>query len=339
MLSVAVELVRCKKISSYEAEKQFGIPRRTILNKCKNLHQKSIGHPTKLSLEEEKHIADVINLSAEFGSPLTFLDLRIVVQNYLEKNDRLQIFDGKMPGDRWVRSFLMRHNFTQRATQNIKRCRAEKSVAEMIDFYKNLEISLENIPPQNILNFDETNLSDDPGASKAIFKRGTKHPERVLNSTKTSVSIMFAGTANGECLPPYVVYKAEHLWTRWSRDGPPNARYNRTKSGWFDMATFDEWFEFIVLPWANGLKGTKLIIGDNLSSHLSVNTIKLCQEHDIKFVFLPRNATHLTQPLDLAYFGPIKKEWRKILLQYKLSNPSVSSNQQMPFPSTIKRVN
>lgn len=60
MLSVAVELVACQKISSYEAEKQFGIPRRTILNKCKNLHQKSIGRPTKLSLEEEKHIADVI---------------------------------------------------------------------------------------------------------------------------------------------------------------------------------------------------------------------------------------------------------------------------------------
>lgn len=219
LLNVAIDLVSCKKLSSYEAEKQFGIPRRTILNKCRLLHDKPIGRPTKLSIEEERHIADVINLSAEFGSPLTLTDLRIVVHNYLEKNDRLHIFDGKMPGDRWVRSFMTRHNFTQRAIQNIKRCRAEKSVPEMIEFYKNLENSLKNIPPQNILNFDETNLSDDPGTSKAIFKRGTKHPERVVNATKSSVSIMFAGTANGECLPPYVVYKAEHLWTRWCRDG------------------------------------------------------------------------------------------------------------------------
>lgn len=108
-----------------------------------------------------------------------------------------------MPGYRWVRSFMNRHNFTQRATQNIKRCRAEKSVAELIDFYKNLENSLQNVPPQNILNFDETNLSDDLGASKAIYKRGTKHPERVINSTKSSVSIMFASTALGHCLPPH----------------------------------------------------------------------------------------------------------------------------------------
>lgn len=82
--------------------------------------------------------------------------MRIVVHNYLEKKIRLRI-------DRWVRSFLMRHDF-QRATQNIKRYRVEKSVSEMIDFYKNLETSLENIPPYNIMNFDETNLSIDPGA-------------------------------------------------------------------------------------------------------------------------------------------------------------------------------
>lgn len=37
MLTVAVDLVTRKSITSYEAEKQFGIPRRTILNKCKNL--------------------------------------------------------------------------------------------------------------------------------------------------------------------------------------------------------------------------------------------------------------------------------------------------------------
>ena len=86
MLNIAVDLVACKKLSSYEAEKQFGIPRRTIVNKCKRIHDKSIGRPTKLSITEEQHIADVIKLSAEFGSPLTLMDLRIVVHNYLEKN-------------------------------------------------------------------------------------------------------------------------------------------------------------------------------------------------------------------------------------------------------------
>lgn len=205
MLDIAVDLVKLKKLSSYEAEKQFGIPRRTILNKVNKCHKKSIGHPTRLSEDDEKTIADTINVAAEFRSPLTLLDLRLVLFRYLEINDKLHIFNGKMPGERWARNFIARHNMTKRTTQNIKRSRASKTVAELNGYFKNLECSLRNVPPSHMLNYDETNLSDDPGCCKAIFKKGTKHPEIVLNSSKSSVLIMFAGTADGKCLPPYVV--------------------------------------------------------------------------------------------------------------------------------------
>ena len=30
------------------------------------------------------------------------------------------------------------------------------------DYFENLAVSLENIPAQNIYNYDETNLTDDP---------------------------------------------------------------------------------------------------------------------------------------------------------------------------------
>ena len=48
--------------------------------------------------------------------------------------------------------------------------------------------------------------NDDPGGIKGIFKRGTKYPERVMNFTKSLISIMFAGTASGILLPYYIVY-------------------------------------------------------------------------------------------------------------------------------------
>ncbi|XP_063824521.1 uncharacterized protein LOC135074144 [Ostrinia nubilalis] len=334
-LEVAADLVRDKVISSYEAEKQFGIPRRTIVNRSKKLHSKDFGRPTELSIDEEAHIADVVNLSAQFGSPLTMLDLRIVVHNYLTKNGKLHLFKGKMPGERWARAFLDRHHFSNRAAQNIKRNRAAKTVDELNQYFENLEESLKDIPPTNILNFDETNLTDDPGSRKCIFKRGTKHPERVLNASKSSVSVMFSGSADGQCLPPYVVYKADHLWTRWSENGPKNCRYNRTKSGWFDMVCFDDWFKYIVLPWANSLDGPKLIIGDNLASHLSVETIQICQSQNIRFVFLPTNATHLTQPLDVAFFGPMKRHWREILTNYKATYGSANTINKCHFPQLL----
>jgi len=65
----------------------------------------------------------------------------------------------------------------------------------------------------NLYNYDETNLSDDPGSKKCLYKRGVKYPERAKDNTKASISLMFCGSADGCMLPTYVVYKAEHIWS------------------------------------------------------------------------------------------------------------------------------
>ena len=41
------------------------------------------------------------------------------------------------------------------------------------------------------------------------------------------------------------------------------------------------------------------MIGDNLSSHISEAVICKCAKYHIKFVCLPPNSTHLSQPLDV----------------------------------------
>ena len=62
------------------------------------------------------------------------------------------------------------------------------------------------------MNYDETNLCNNPGRKKVIAKRGLKHKERVMNSTKSATSIVYAGCAAGSLLPPYVVYKATNMY-------------------------------------------------------------------------------------------------------------------------------
>ena len=61
----------------------------------------------------------------------------------------------------------------------------------------------------------------------------------------------------------------------------------------------------------------KALIGDNLGSHLSLTVMEQCREHNIRFIFLPANSTHLTQPLDVAVFAPMKGHWRSQLNKYK----------------------
>lgn len=130
---------------------------------------------------------------------------------------------------------------------------------------------------------------------------------------------MFAGSAEGVLLAPYVVYKAENLWSTWTENGPPNTCYNRSKSGWFDTCTFEDWFQNHFLPAVRNEDGPVVLIGDNLSSHINIKVLELCQAKNILFVCLPPNATHIAQPLDMAFFSPMKLLWRGILTRWKES--------------------
>jgi hypothetical protein len=78
----------------------------------------------------------------------------------------------------------------------------------------------------------------------------------------------------------------------------------------------------------------KVLIGDNLASHLSPSVLELCEAHNIRFVFLPENSTHLLQPLDVAVFGPMKKRWRQVLTEWKEKDAREGINR----PSIPKEV-
>lgn len=79
LLNLAVEALRKKTMSSYEAERVFGIPRRTLLDRMHNKHTKRPGCPARLTDEEETNVCKVLIAAGDYGSPLTLLDLRMVV--------------------------------------------------------------------------------------------------------------------------------------------------------------------------------------------------------------------------------------------------------------------
>ena len=68
---------------------------------------------------------------------------------------------------------------------------------------------LGDVPATNIFNYDETNLQDDPGHNWLFVRRGRKRVENVKDTSKTSIAVMWCGSAARECLPPMVVYKAK----------------------------------------------------------------------------------------------------------------------------------
>ncbi len=105
---------------------------------------------------------------------------------------------------------------------------------------------------------------------------------------------MFCGFADGTMLPPYVVYKASNTYPGWCVGGPRGAKYNSTPSGWFENFVFSKWFHELYLPAAQSLPGRKVLIGDNLASHINIEVIDTCKQENIDFVCLPPNSTDKT---------------------------------------------
>ena len=271
--------------------------------------------------------------------PLTGLEIRKLVKSYL---DRQGIFDltfcNNLPGLDWLNNFMKRHNLTKRIVDNVKIKRAKISPNMISEYFENLAKTLDEIPPENIYNYDETNLTDDPGAKKVIVCRGTARVKREIQHSKQSTSLMFCSNAIGEFLLPMVVYKAQNLYVGWKAGGPQGAVYDATPSGWFDSRTFENWFTKVFLANTQNKLGTKVMIGDNLTSHFSAKVIDLANQNDIKSVTLLSNTTHLCQPLNVAVFRSTKTKWREILDNWRKESCSKGAIPKTQFPSMLRQL-
>lgn len=94
---------------------------------------------------------------------------------------------------------------------NIKHSRAAVSKTIINEFFENLEISLTGVPPQNIINYDETNFVEDPDLIKVLVRKNSKHADKIMDSSRSATSVMIVVDAAGSMLSLYVVYTSTQL--------------------------------------------------------------------------------------------------------------------------------
>lgn len=335
-LERALDAVRKKRLSMRKASERFAVPYTTLNNHYHAAALLTYGGQPALDEHSENLLVNALQTCAEWGFPLKPIDIRRITQQYLNSRGITEKrFKNNMPGEGWFNGLMKRHpQLTIKLAENTKRVRAAVTYEIVDQYFRNVADIIRDIPPQNVVNYDETNFVDDPGAVKVVMKKGSKHAYRTLDTTKSSTTVMFAIAADGSRLPTYTVYKAKHIYEGWKEGGLPGAIYNRSPKGWFDSELFDDWFRTVALPFFRKLEGTKLLIGDNLQSHITVSVIQECENNNIKFVLLPPNSTHMLQPLDVAYFRPLKASWKRALEEWKLKNRGVLP--KTIFPRMLK---
>ena len=274
-----------------------------------------------------------------------------VVIDYLQANGRSGAFPSSRPGKDWWRCFLRRWpSLVERRPQHLPSLRAKAVTEAAVDAWlgkvtaKFTELKLNDLAPEELgkrlWNCDETAFATDVASQRIFAKRVAKNVHETGGGTgREYITVLGCGSANGERLPPYIVYKGKNLWSNWTVGGPAGALYNTSQSGWMEQHHFLEWFKKMFLPAVTSLleTGPVVLFVDGHISHVSLDLIQLAKEKGVTLFCLPSHTTHVLQPLDVAVYGPVKKSWKKILKEYKMETCAAKVDKTV-FPSLIRKL-
>ncbi len=64
-----------------------------------------------------------------------------------------------------------------------------------------------------------------------------------------------------------------------------------------------------------------LLLVDGHSSHFDPKSIHFARDHSVIIFCLPPHTTHEAQPLDVSFFGPLKKNWGNVCHDFIQTTP------------------
>jgi len=106
-----------------------------------------------------------------------------------------------------------------------------------------------------------------------------------------------------------VIFKGENLMTSWMPQPHPEGWYfGCNTKGWTSNEHGETWlklFDASTKEKANNRK--RLLICDGHDSHISAEFVRYCINNNILILLLVPHSSHLTQPLDVGVFGPLKR--------------------------------
>ena len=166
------------------------------------------------------------------------------------------------------------------------------------------------------------------GRSSYVICRATEKQIYQAEPGRTEwVTVVECICGDGSTIPPLVIFKGQTtVQTAWiPPDMDKDWNWACNSKGWTCNAIGEEWirgcFEPSTRNKANG--ATRLLIADGHGSHVTAPFIRFCIDHDIIVLLLPLHSSHLTQPLDVGIFSPLKQKMAQQLdciLRYGVSN-------------------
>ena len=304
------------KLSLSKLAKIYDIPKSTLHRYLKQQSCTKERHGPKpvLSEDEETAIATWLKEMAKLGFGRTKDQVCEVVKKILDTEKRKTPFTNNRPQKDWWYGFLRRHPELQmKKTADLEVARAIACKPERLkkwyDQYRDFCSANNIIDPGQVFNFDESGFPLQAGnTGKVVVERGTKVAYRVTADKKTQITAFACICADGTILDPGVIFPGIRAVYEYGLSLPGYFAF--TEKGYMETDKFYSWFANVFVRKVE--RRPVVLLLDGHESHIDLHTMKLAKQEGIHLFALPSHTSHITQPLDVAFFHPLKLGWKKV---------------------------
>jgi len=324
-LQEAVSAVQNKEHNVPSAARTFNVPQQTLYDRIKGKPPRNQSHEADqlLSHAEEKELVRWITRLTITGYPPRYQTLREMAEeirtrrlrNARVNEDGIELVHYDGIGKQWVKRFLNRHReLASVRPRSIDAPRIQGTSLERLqrwfDDVKKV-ISEYNIKPENMYNMDESGFAiGEKEAGRCIINAEIRQQYQAKPGHQEWVSVIACIGADGSVVPLLVIFQAENLSRQWiPANISGNWRFACNSKGYTSNTHGGEWLTRCFEPetWEKAGGEYRVLICDGHDSHITGKWVAHCMENNILLLILPPHSSHLTQPLDVGIFGPLKK--------------------------------
>lgn len=313
----AIQAVREGSTTIREASRRYSVPFSSLRDRLnRGYYAPSMGRNAVFSKEQEAEIKEQLLTLSQMFYGLTPLQLRLAAYEYAEVNKIPNSFNKikKLAGKDWLYGFMARNpelSFRKPEATSLNRVTAFNKI-EVDRFFENLEkvMSTHKFNPTKIFNMDETGITTCHKPARIVGPKGQKQVGAItsLERGKTT-TVCCAMSAAGTFVPPMFIFARLRMASGLERNGPPGSIYQCSKNGWINEDLFRVWLRHFVNFTNVSKENPVLLIVDNHASHSSLNIYNFCRNNGVIMLSIPPHTSHRLQPLDLTFFGPLKKAY------------------------------
>lgn len=309
--------VKSGRCTVRQAAKEFGVPKSSLGDRVSGrVTPGSRSGPAQLITSADEEVLVEFSLyMSKHGFPLTKQQLVSFASSIYKRQHRRVAFS-KL-GQTWWLNFRKRQekNLTIQPADSVVRGRTVCVRKEAVDQFFHLLSSVLDAhrltdKPQQIFNCNETSFQ--LGRKRVSLPKPPSLGYKPAPGSRDHISVLACFNAAGEDIPPFIIYsKAYPGGVCYKTQGPTNALYGWSDSGYITSDLFRKWFLKHFLMYAPKERPL-LLIFDGHKSPVNLEVVESARKEDVILLCLPPNCTHILQPLDAGLFVVLKQRFASL---------------------------